>query len=116
MSKDPKALGSFYQHAFDWNVSEYESSGDAAMQYFIARPYGNDDPEQGINGGIGAPPEGYEGHVTFYIQVNDVPVALQRIESLGAKTLMPPQQLPGMTIALFKDPQGNTVGLVDPQM
>jgi predicted enzyme related to lactoylglutathione lyase len=120
LSKDPDALGAFYKDAFDWNISEFEGGGASAsgepMKYLIARPYGNDDPERGINGGIGAPPDGYDGHVTFYIHVDDVPAALKKIESLGGTTMMPPQQLPGMTVALFKDPQGHVVGLVDPQM
>lgn len=120
ISKDPDALGAFYKQAFDWDISSYEPGGAGAdgggMKYLIARPYGNDDPTHGINGGIGEPPDAYEGHVTFYIQVDDVPEALKKIESLGGSTMMPPQQLPGMVIALFKDPQGHTIGLVNPQM
>lgn len=120
MTKDPDALGEFYKKVFDWDVSPFEGGGangaGAAMKYLIARPYGNDDPERGINGGIGQPPDDYDGHVTFYIHVDDVPAALKKIETLGGTTMMPPQHLPDMVIALFKDPQGHTIGLVNPQM
>ena len=37
----------------------------------------------GIGGGIGGAPEGYPGHVTFYVQVPDVEAALAQAESLG---------------------------------
>jgi predicted enzyme related to lactoylglutathione lyase len=120
VTKDPDALGAFYKKAFDWDISPFEGGGAGAngqsMRYLIARPYGNDDPDRGINGGIGAPADDYDGHVTFYIHVNDVPAALEKIVDLGGTVMMGPQQLPGMTIALFKDPQGHTIGLVNPQM
>lgn len=119
ITKDPDALSSFYREAFRWDVRAFEGGGASAdgnpMPYFIARPYANDDPEHGINGGIGAAPDEYTGHVTFYLQCSDIPAMLAKIESLGGSVMMPPQHLPGMTIALFKDPQGNTIGLVDPQ-
>lgn len=120
ITRDPDALGAFYKNAFDWDIKAYEGGGASQtsepMKYLIARPYGTEDPEHGINGGIGATPDGYDGHVTFYIHVSDVPAALEKIERLGGSVMMPPQQLPGMVIALFKDPQGNTIGLVNPQM
>jgi predicted enzyme related to lactoylglutathione lyase len=120
LTKDPDALSSFYKQAFDWDISESESGGASAdggsIKYLLARPYGNVEPERGINGGIGAVPDDYGGHVTFYVHVDDVSAALNNIERLGGTTMMPPQQLPGMVIALFKDPQGHTVGLVNSQM
>ena len=38
---------------------------------------------------------------------------LNKAESLGGKTIMPPTEIPDyVTIALFADPHGNTIGLV----
>jgi predicted enzyme related to lactoylglutathione lyase len=38
---------------------------------------------------------------------------LKKIESLGGKTVVPTTEIPNMvTFALFKDPEGNMVGLV----
>src|SRR5579884_1574411 len=109
ITKDPDALAAFYRQAFDWNIASSEiggvSAGGGGMKYLIVRPDGTEDPQRGINGGIGAPPDEYDGHVTFYIHVDDVPAALKKIEDLGGTTMMPPQQLPGLVIALFKDPQ-----------
>ena len=59
-------------------------------------------------------PEGYEGHVTFYVEVDDVEEALKKAESLGGTRMMGPEEIPGVgiTIALFTDPEGHVIGLV----
>ncbi len=62
----------------------------------------------GIGGGVGDGPEGYEGHITFYIEVPDVGAALDQAESLGGKKLMGPDSpMEGLTIGLFNDPEGH---------
>jgi predicted enzyme related to lactoylglutathione lyase len=67
----------------------------------------------GIDGGIGEVPEGYEGHLTFYIGVPDIHAALETIEKLGGTRMMGPEQVPeGPFIALFRDPHDHTIGLV----
>ena len=43
-----------------------------------------------IGGGVGTGPDGYEGHVTFYIAVPDVEAALAKAESLGGTRVMGP--------------------------
>ena len=40
--------------------------------------------------------------------------ALAKIESLGGKTLVPPQVIPTGTFAWFSDPESNTFGLWKP--
>jgi predicted enzyme related to lactoylglutathione lyase len=67
----------------------------------------------GIGGGIGAGPEGYPGHVTFYIGVPDVEAALAKAESLGGARVMGPEQVTDdVEIGLFNDPEGHMVGVV----
>ena len=64
------------------------------------------------SGGIG-PTQGGPGWVTVYVQVDDLQAYLNKAESLGGKTIMPPTEIPDyVTIALFADPHGNTIGLV----
>ena len=65
-------------------------------------------------GGVGTAPEGYGGHVTFYVEVPDVEAALAKAESLGGSRMMGPDEVPeaGITIGLFTDPEGHVVGLV----
>jgi uncharacterized protein len=67
----------------------------------------------GIPGGIGGGMEGYDGHVTFYVEVTDIEAALATAEKLGGKRTMGPDEVPGgPTIAQFTDPEGHLVGLV----
>jgi uncharacterized protein len=67
----------------------------------------------GIGGGVGTGPEGYDGHVTFYVGVDDVEAALAKAESLGGKRMMGPDKvMEGTVIGLFTDPEGHTVGVV----
>lgn len=120
MTKDPDALSAFYRDAFEWDIDThtYPGGGAGGVKYNVAKPTGEDMPKgYGINGGIGSSPDGYDGHVTFYIRVDDVEAALQKAEKLGAKRMMGPEQVPnGPMVGLFTDPQGHVVGVVDPQM
>lgn len=120
MSKDPDALSAFYRDAFGWDMDSgtYPGGGAGAVKYIVARPTGEELPSgYGINGGIGAAPDGYAGHVTFYIRVDDVEEALQAVEARGGKRMMGPEKVPnGPIVGLFIDPQGHTIGLVDPDM
>jgi predicted enzyme related to lactoylglutathione lyase len=102
VGKDARALQSFYKDAFDWQIEAF------GPEYGMARPGG-----EGINGGIGATPDGSSGHVTFYVEVEDLDAMLSKIESLGGGKVMGPMDVPnGPTIALFTDPEGHVVGLV----
>ena len=49
-----------------------------------------------------------------YIQVADPQAALDKAEKLGATTVMPVSEIPGanVTLAQFKDPAGNVIGLL----
>jgi predicted enzyme related to lactoylglutathione lyase len=52
--------------------------------------------------------------VTFYVEVDDVEAALARAEALGGVTVLPRHPVPdGPAIGLFRDPQGNIIGLVE---
>src|SRR4029450_6575218 len=88
VGKDVEKLKSFYSEFAGWS---YDSPPAATMEGFP--PYatvpreGNTNAEgAGIGGGIGEGPEGYEGHVTFYIEVDSVGEAAHKGESLrGAR-------------------------------
>ena len=109
IGKDAAALQRFYKNAFDWEIGE--PIPGSPVNYAIAHPNGGG----GIEGGIGGAMDGYPGHVTFYVAVNDLDTALAKIQGLGGTTTMPPEQVPGgPKIALFSDPEGHVVGLVEP--
>ena len=103
VSKEGGKLKSFYSEAFGWKID-----ADNAMGYGMVEAEG-----EGIGGGVADAPGDYPGHLTFYIQTDDLEGTLARIEELGGETVMPPDSVgDGTTIAQFKDPGGNMVGLV----
>ena len=51
--------------------------------------------------------------MSVYIEVDDPDAYLKKIEAKGGKTLMPTTTImPGTTIAMFSDPEGNVNGLL----
>ena len=49
-----------------------------------------------------------------YVQVPDINAHLAKIEAAGGKTVMPRTEIPdAVTMAIFTDPAGNNVGLVE---
>jgi predicted enzyme related to lactoylglutathione lyase len=65
---------------------------------------------KGINGGIGSSPDG-QPHVNVYAEVDDIQKYLDKAESLGGKTIVPPMEAGNVKFAQFADPQGTTFGL-----
>jgi uncharacterized protein len=109
IGKDVETLKSYYSELFGWEID-----ADNPMNYGTVQREGNTNPDGiGIGGGIGAGPEGYDGHVTFYVEVPDVEAALAKAESLGGSRMMGPEKpMEGVEIGLFNDPEGRTVGVV----
>jgi len=109
IGKDGAALRSFYSDLFGWKID-----ADNPMNYGLVQRDGNVSTDgTGIGGGVGQGPEGYDGHVTFYIEVPDVEAALAKAESLGGSRMMGPDKvMDTVEIGLFNDPEGNTVGVV----
>lgn len=111
MGKDAPTLRSFYADVFGWNVAA--PIPDYEVQYSLVDPVPGF--QRGISGGIGKAPEGYDGHVTFYVVVDDIESAFAKIEEYGGSRMMGPDKVPnGPVIGLFRDPEGHTIGLVDP--
>jgi predicted enzyme related to lactoylglutathione lyase len=105
LGRDPSALRSFYSEAFGWSLGPVDGS---PLEYSMV----NIKDAGGIDGGIGRAPEG-PGHATFYVGVDDLKAALERIERLGGKTVVAPQEVPGgVTFAYFADPEGHVVGIL----
>ncbi len=105
VGRDGAALQRFYREVFDWEIN-----ADNPMAYGLVEAQGG-----GIGGGVGVPVEEDAGpYVTFYIEVADLRAALDRVESLGGTVVMDITTIPGMvTMAMFRDPEGNLIGIVD---
>jgi predicted enzyme related to lactoylglutathione lyase len=106
---DAPKLHAFYGELFDWNID-----ADNEFGYGIVTREDNLTEEGiGIGGGISRGPDGYPGHVTFYVQVPDVEAALAKAERLGATRMMGPEDvMPTLTIGLFTDPEGHVIGVM----
>jgi uncharacterized protein len=112
---DPARLRTFYSHLFGWDapagapVAERIST---QTQYSFIAP-GDDAPPAA--GGIGGGP-GYGNQAIFYVGVPDVNEALVRAQELGAVVVLSPQRNDGggVTVAHFRDPAGNLVGVAGP--
>lgn len=107
VGRDGDKLKSYYAEMFDWEVKD-----DNPMKYgLVDAAEGSEGP--GIAGGIGQGPEGYEGHITFYVEVPDVEAALVKAEGLGGTRLMGPETImENVTLGQFSDLEGHVVGLV----
>jgi predicted enzyme related to lactoylglutathione lyase len=107
--KDGEKLQSYYAELFGWEIDASNT-----MKYGIVSREGNTNEEGvGIGGGIATGPEGYPGHVTFYVEVPDVEETLANAESQGGTRMMGPDEvMDGLVIGLFTDPEGHVVGVI----
>ena len=102
--RDTSKTSAFYSKLFDWKI---EQMGPAGMI--------STGSTEGIQGHITA--LGHEPHnyVTVYVQVDNLQAYIDKAGSLGGKTLVPPQDIPGMgSFAWLADPEGTIVGLWKP--
>jgi predicted enzyme related to lactoylglutathione lyase len=107
---DGDKLKDYYSQLFEWDI---DSSNE--MKYgSIARESNLSSDGVGIGGGIAQGPEGYAGHVTFYVAVPDVEASLAKAESLGGKRIFGPDAIMDgmMTLGQFSDPEGHVIGLI----
>jgi uncharacterized protein len=110
IGKDGERLKSYYSELFGWQIDS-----DNPMDYgTIAREANTNADGAGIGGGVAKGPEGYEGHVTFYVEVPDVGASLAKAQELGGTTIFGPDEIPGigLTLGQFADPEGHMIGLV----
>jgi hypothetical protein len=103
---DKAALEIFYAGLFDWQMTPVK--GESPDAYAMVST------GSGINGGLGKSMDGGAGHVTFYVEVANIQETLSLVESRGGKRVGGPDRMPnGPVIALFTDPEGRVVGLVE---
>ncbi len=100
---DDGPLVAFYGGLFGWGLQGIPGGG-----YTVIDTRGGG----GINGGIGRSRTG-EPWSTFYVETDDLQATLDKANSLGGTTVMPVTGLgEAVTIAMFNDPDGLLVGLV----
>jgi predicted enzyme related to lactoylglutathione lyase len=109
IGKDWKALQDYYSQLFGWEID-----ADNEMNYGLIDRAGNQSEAGiGIGGGIAGGPEGYDGHVTFYVEVPDVEESLAKAVSLGGSRVFGPEKImDSMILGQFTDPEGHVIGLM----
>ena len=105
MGADGDAQKQFYSTIFDWEFESPEGFDGYHMTSAEAT---------GIGGAVGQGNEHMPSYAAIYVQVDDIEVSLGDIASNGGTTVVPRTEIPGsVTFALFTDPAGNMVGLVE---
>jgi uncharacterized protein len=100
---DDGPLVAFYGELFGWGLQGFAGGG-----YTMIDTRGG----AGINGGIGKSQSG-EPWSAFYVEADDLQATLDKANLLGGTTVMPVTDFGGaVTIAMFNDPDGLLVGLV----
>lgn len=102
VGKDADKLKGFFGELFGWKYEEAKAVNYGMTSAALT----------GIGGGVGASPAG-AGWATFYVGVDDIEAALAKAKRLGAKELLPVTRMPDATFAVFADPEGHPVGLLE---
>jgi uncharacterized protein len=100
-SSDPDATREFFASLFDWGYSDGAYPG-----YTFVATGAEGGPATAIS-----PLQAEEDQVLFFVGVADVAAVLSRAEELGGTIVQPAQQVPGVTFAVFADPQGHQIGV-----
>jgi predicted enzyme related to lactoylglutathione lyase len=104
-AKDRKALSKFYSKVFGWEAQDLDE-----MNYTTFKA------GEGVGGGFTpVTAENPQGTVLVYIETDNVTASLKDVENAGGTILAPEMEIPNTgKFGIFRDPQGNTIGLFMP--
>lgn len=107
MGPDGGALNTFYADLFGWKGEAVPGFND----YYMITP-----ESAGIGGAVGQGSDDSPSYLTMYIEVDSIDEHLEKINAAGGSTMVPRTVIPGTVVfAMFADPAGNMVGLVEPE-
>ncbi|MGD2102876.1 MAG: VOC family protein [Acidimicrobiia bacterium] len=105
MGPDADAQKQFYSAIFDWQFTSPEGFDG----YFMT-----EGEDMAVNGAVGQGSEEMPTYQCIYVQCEDINAKLAEVQANGGSTAMPRTEIPDVvTFAMFKDPAGNLVGLVE---
>jgi predicted enzyme related to lactoylglutathione lyase len=105
LADDPDALSTFYATVFGWT---YET--DAVGFRYVKFPTMTLSQLGGI--GRASDEQGWAAGRNFYFAVDDLDEALGAVNAAGGTTWVEPTRADGYHFAMFRDPAGNVVGLL----
>ncbi|HUL73847.1 MAG TPA: VOC family protein [Vicinamibacterales bacterium] len=97
-------LREFYSGLFGWTFR-----AEDPMQYGVV----DTGARRGIPGGIGEIYPGTRSWVTFYVETPSIEASLADVQRRGGKVVVPRTVMPDVTLAVFEDPEGHAIGLVE---
>jgi predicted enzyme related to lactoylglutathione lyase len=104
-ASEPEKLGEFYKNVFDWKVEKWGEE-----DYWMLKGEG----EMGIDGAIYK--KGEMDHVMNTIEVSDIEEAMEKLKANGGEVIGEPHDIPDVgRHVYFKDPEGNMLGLLEPE-
>ena len=107
LTTDVKGAKAFYGELLGWGLQDVKPNG---MDYTLIKL-----GEKGIGGimAIPAPAAGMPSTWGSYVTVSDVDAMISRVEKLGGKVCLPPQDIPEVRrFAVIQDPQGAMLSLI----
>lgn len=101
--RDREATAAFYAEVFDWALDD---QGDSTRI--------DTGTAEGIQGHVAS--LGHEPHTytIVYVEVEDLAATLELATSLGGSTIVGPVEIEDGAFAWLRDPEGNTVGVIQP--
>ncbi len=112
-------LKAFYEDVLGWKIIKTPMSG---MEYWLIYTVPTDDKgmlqRPGVNGGLYPRTPDMPGATQVnYISVENIDEYVAKVTKAGGKIIMPKQQIPTIGwFAIAADPEGNTFGLLQPEM
>lgn len=104
---DPQRATAFYHDALGWEITRF---GDEP--YWLVRAGGDEEP--GANGALVSRGDLHQSPILI-AGVEDIDGVLSQVERCGGKVTQGKLPVPGMGwSAYIRDPEGNTIGLFQP--
>jgi predicted enzyme related to lactoylglutathione lyase len=105
-SSNAKRLNKYYADLFGWHVNADNPMGYGTVETHAGKGYRH---------GIMEAQEGAPNMVTFslYVESDDIQASLYKTVELGGKVFMSVTEVSIVTFALFSDPEGNVIRLVN---
>jgi predicted enzyme related to lactoylglutathione lyase len=97
---DPQRAAAFYQAVFGWKVDSDRE--DPSFEDGTGHVIGHIHSDMEVSGEAGIRP---------YVYVESVPGTLERITENGGEVVTPPYPEGDLSVAVFRDPAGNVLGL-----
>jgi len=107
---DTKKSGEFYEKLFGWKMDYGWEPDYALFSYEVGKNGGL------CGGGLDRKDDIKPGNLIIYVHADNIEAMLERAEKLGGKRVQEKTEIPNVGwFGLFKDLDGNTIGLFTPK-